>query len=169
MQELRLTVKKRAFPSRGRVRLNVVHLPFLGVVEGGNVELINEETGKTINAVVIADTMVVEGQIRVSEEDLAALGLLDTAMLLVRKAAPLQEKIKKAAADANVRVAQGVDQLDRTLRKTSEDVTAEAGKAADTMKQEIKRASGKVEEAAAKTTDTLKKTVKKVTDSKDDL
>jgi hypothetical protein len=154
MQEIRLTIKRRDFPSRGRVRLNVVHLPLLGVVEGGSVELINEATGKTLKVVVIADTMVVEGQIRVSEEDLAALGLLDTATLLVRKAAPLQDKIGKAAADTNVMVAQGVDQLDRTLRKMSEDVTAEAAKAAETMKQEMRKASGKVEEAAAKTPDT---------------
>jgi len=167
MQAIRLTVKKRASPGRGRVSLNIVQLPILGIIEGGSIELVNEATGKTITVTVIADTMVVEGQIRVSEEDLAALGLMDAATLLVRNATPLQEKIKKAAADANVRVSAGVDQLDRTLKKTSEDVAAEATKAADTMKQEMKKASDKLGEAAVKTTDSLKKTVKKTTEFKE--
>ena len=46
MQEVRLTIKKRAFPSQGRVRLNVAHLPDLGILEGEHVDLINEATKK---------------------------------------------------------------------------------------------------------------------------
>ena len=34
MQEVRLTIRKRAFPSEGRVRFNVAHLPALGIQDG---------------------------------------------------------------------------------------------------------------------------------------
>src|SRR5208337_2516477 len=44
MQEVRLTLKKRAFPSQGRVRFNIAHLPDLGIQEGDHVDLINEAT-----------------------------------------------------------------------------------------------------------------------------
>jgi len=100
MQEVRLTLKKRAFPSQGRVRFNIAHLTDLGILEGDRVDLINESTKKIVTTSIIADTMVRQGQVRVSEEDLKSLGLQDEEEVLIRKAQPLQEKIKKAAADA---------------------------------------------------------------------
>jgi uncharacterized protein YjbJ (UPF0337 family) len=169
MQEVRLTVKKRAFPSQGRVRFNVAHLPDLGILEGGHVDLINESTKKTITTSVIADTMVREGQIRVSEEDLKALGLQDEEEVLVRKTPPLEEKIKKAAADANRSFSKGLDKLDEKVKKTTGDVKAGTAKATDTVKKETKKASGKIGKTAAKTANTVKKTVKKVTGTGEDL
>ena len=129
MQEVRLTIKKRAFPSQGRVRFNVAHLPDLGILEGEHVDLINESTKKTVTTSVIADTMVREGQIRVSEEDLKALGLQDEEEVLVRKTPPLEEKIKKAAADANKSFSKGLDKLDEKVKKTTGDVKASTAKA----------------------------------------
>ena len=52
MQEVRLTIRKRAFPSEGRVRFNVAHLPALGIQDGGKVDLINEETKKSVTTSV---------------------------------------------------------------------------------------------------------------------
>ena len=98
MQEVRLTIKKRAFPSQGRVRLNVAHLPDLGIHEGEHVDLINEATKKTVTTSVIADTMVREGQVRVSEEDLKTLGLQDDEEVLVRKTPPLRRKDQKGSS-----------------------------------------------------------------------
>ncbi len=187
MKEVRLTIKKRAFPSQGRVRLNIAHLPELGIHEGDHVDLVNETTKKSVTATVIADTMVREGHVRVSEEDLKTIGLNDDDDVLVRKTPPLQEKIKKVAADASKSLSKGVGKLDETVKKTTVDVKAgaaktadtvkketkkaseEAGKAADIMKKETKKASDKVGKAAEKTVKEVKKTVKKVIGPKDEL
>jgi hypothetical protein len=139
MQDLRLTIRKRAFPSRGRVRLNVAHLPALGVGEGERVDLINEETKKTVTATVIADTMVREGQIRVSDDDLATLGLDDDNEVLVRRTPPLEEKVKRAVDKA----------------------AAGAGKTADTIKKETKKAADSIGRQAEKTAGQVKKAMKK--------
>ncbi|MDD1687380.1 hypothetical protein [Methanoregula sp.] len=168
MQEIRLTLKKRAFPSQGRVRINIAHLPELGIHEGDHVDLINEATKKTVTTSVIADTMVREGQVRVSEEDLKILGLDDDEEVLVRKTPPLDAKIKKAAADASTALSAGAKKLDGAAKKTAGDVKAGAAKATETVKKESKKASDKIGKAAAKTADTVKKTVKKVK-GKDDL
>ena len=163
MQELRLTIKKRAFPSQGRVRLNIAHLSDLGIHEGDHVDLINEATKKTVTTTLIADTMVREGQVRVSEEDLKTLGLADEAEVLIRKTPPVQEKIKKAAADAGASLSKSAEKIDKAVKKTSEEVKTSAAKAAETVKKETKKATGKVSDAAAKTVKDVKKTVRKAT------
>jgi hypothetical protein len=169
MQEVRLTLKKRAFPSQGRVRLNIAHLPEIGILEGDHVDLINEATKKTVTATVIADTMVREGQVRVSEEDLKTIGLGDDEEVLVRKSPPLGEKIKKVAAEAGKSLSKSTKELDVAAMKTADDVKAGAAKATATVKKETKKASDTIGKAAAKTADTVKKTVKKAKGSKGDL
>jgi hypothetical protein len=99
MQELRLTIKKRSFPSKGRVRLNVAQLTDLEILEGEHVDLINEATKKTATVTVIADTMVPVGEVRVSEEDLKVLGLQDKEEVLVKKTPAMMEKLKKTGSD----------------------------------------------------------------------
>ncbi len=160
MKDVRLTVKKRAFPSQGRVRLNIAHLPELGIKEGEHVDLINETSKKTVTATVIADTMVREGQVRVSEEDLKAVGLSDDDEVLVRKTPPFQEKVKKAAADANKSFSKSVDKLDESVKKTAVSVKAGAAKTAASVKKETKKVSDSVEEVVAKATGKGKKSVK---------
>jgi len=169
MQDVRLTIKKRAFPSQGRVRLNVAHLPGLGIKEGEHVDLINENTKKSVTTAVIADTMVREGHIRVSEEDLKTIGLNDEDEVLVRKTPPMEEKIKKAAANAGKSFSKSADKLDEKVKKTTGDVKAGAAKAADTVKKETKKASDKIGKAAVKTVKDVKKTVKKATARSDEL
>ena len=161
MKDVRLTVKKRAFPSQGRVRLNIAHLPELGIKEGEHVDLVNETTKKTITATVIADTMVREGHVRVSEEDLKSIGLNDDDEVIVRKTPPFQEKVKKAAADANKSFSKGVDKLDESVKKTAATVKSGAAKTAATVKKETKKVSDSVEEVVTKTAGKVKKSVKK--------
>ncbi|MFA4849207.1 MAG: hypothetical protein WC626_05725 [Methanoregula sp.] len=169
MKDVRFTIKKRAFPSQGRVRLNLAHLPELGIREGDHVDLINETTKKTVTTTVIADTMVRVGHVRVSEEDLKSIGLNDDDDVLIRKTPPLEEKIKKAAADASKSLSKSVDKLDASVKKTTVDVKASAAKTADTVKKETKKASDKIGKAAEKTVKEVKKTVKKATGPRDEL
>lgn len=139
-------------------------------MRGENIDLINEATRKLVTTTVIADTMVPQGQVRVSVEDLMVLGLEDgNEVLVVKTPPPLQEKAKKAAADANVSFSQDVDKLDAAVRKTAGEVKMEAVKAAGSLKKEAKKASDSIGKAAGKTATAAKKNVKKVTGSKDKL
>ena len=95
MKEIRLRIKKRAFPSHGRVRVNAHHLPDLDANEGDQVDLINEPAQKTVTVTLIADSMVGEGDIRVSEEDLKALGMKEADEVVVRRTPPVPGKSKK--------------------------------------------------------------------------
>jgi hypothetical protein len=146
MHEVRLTVKKRAFPSQGRVRLNIAHLSGLGIREGEYVDLVNEATKKSVTAAVIADTMVREGHVRVSEEDLKTVGLLDDEDVLVRKAQVSGEKIKKATANA-------APLLAKDFSKPNDAV----GKTTGSLKKGTKKAADSIGKAAAKTTRKIKK------------
>jgi hypothetical protein len=161
MQEVRLTTRKRAFPSQGRVRFNVAHLPDLGILEGDRVDLINESTKKTVTVSIIADTMVRQGQVRVSEEDLKTLGLQDDEEVLVRKTPPLQEKIKKAAADAGTSLSKSAGRLDDAIRKTAGGAKSETAEKAVSAKKETKKVPAPTGKAAGKPAGTEKKPVKK--------
>ena len=97
MKEIYLTIRKRAFPSQGRVRFNIAHLVDLGIKEGDRVDLVNEATKKSVTVTVIADTIVREGQIRISEEDAKSVGLTEDDTVLIRKSPPATEKLRKAA------------------------------------------------------------------------
>ena len=169
MKDVRFTIKKRAFPSQGRVRFNIAHLHELGIQESDHVDLINEDTKKSVTAGVIADTMVRVGHVRVSEEDLKTIGLNDDDEVLVRKTPPLQEKIKKAAADAGKSLSKSIEKPDPKVKKTTGDVKASAVKSADPVKKETKKASDNIGKAAAKTVKEVKKTVKKATGPKNEL
>jgi hypothetical protein len=157
MQEVRFTVKKRAFPSQGRVRFNIAHLPSLGIREGDRVDLINEATKKTVTTAIIADTMVRQGQVRVSEEDLKTLGLQDDEDVLIRKTQPAQEKIKKAAAEVNTSLSKDNNKPGHAVKKTRGELKTGATKAAASLKKETKKASVTVGKSAVKPSKKQKK------------
>ena len=165
MEGLRLKIKKRAFPSHGRIRLHESRLTFLEIVDGDQVDLINETAKKTVTVTVIADRMVGEDEIRVSEEDLKSLGLRDGDEVSIKKTLALQEKVKKAAGDANTLFSEGVKKLNERMRKTTGEVKSGTAKTADTVKTEAKKAADKAGKIAGGTSETVKNRLK----GKDDL
>ena len=161
MTEIELTIKKRSFPSHGRVRLNESRLTDLKIVDGEHVDLINATTKKAVTVTVIADRMVGEGEVRVSEEDLKALGLKEGATVIVKKTPPLTEKFQKAADDANKSFSEGVGKLDSAVRKTGDSVKTSAAKTADTVKTETKKAADTVKTGTKKAADSVGKAAAK--------
>ncbi|NMB79767.1 MAG: hypothetical protein GYA23_11820 [Methanomicrobiales archaeon] len=149
MQEVRLTIRKRSFPSQGRVRIHVTNLSALEASDGDNVDLVNETAKRTITATIIADRMVRDGEVRVSEEDLSALGLSDGDTVLVVRSLPLMEKAKNAASGAGA-----------SLAKTAGEVKTEAGKAATGLAREAGKAGESIGKTAKKTAGDIKKAVK---------
>jgi formylmethanofuran dehydrogenase subunit D len=164
MTDLKLIVKKRAFPSHGRVRIHESRLTGLKIAEGDQVDLINEITGKIVTVTVIADRMVGEGEVRVSEEDLKDLGLKEGSTVVVKKTPPLKEKIEKAAQDANKSLSESVGKIDSAVRKTGESVKVEATKTTASVKAETKKVADTVKTGAAKTATAVKSGTKKVAD-----
>jgi ribosome recycling factor len=169
MQEIRLRVKKRAFPSHGRIRVHVSALQDLGVKEGESVDLINPAGPGTVSVAVFADTMVGEGQVRVSEEDLSALGLQDGEEAIVIKTPPLHEKVKKVAGETSKKVSAGVERLDEKVRAGSKDAVEGTKKAAGAIKKEAEQAARTAGKVAGKTAEKVKKSVKPKKGSGDDL
>ncbi|MCJ7742200.1 MAG: hypothetical protein MUO95_05890 [Methanoregula sp.] len=127
MDNLRLKIKKRAFPSHGRVRLHESQLTELKIVNGDHVDLINETAKKTVTVTVISDTMVGKDEIRVSEEDLKSLGLSEGQEVSIKKSLGIKEKLSKAPGD----VATGAKKAGAAVGKA-------AGSAADTVKKKVK-------------------------------
>jgi formylmethanofuran dehydrogenase subunit D len=138
MQEIELTIKKRAFPSKGRVRLHESKLTDLGIVNGDHVDLINETAKKTVTVSVISDTMVGIEEIRVSEEDLKALGLKEGDKVPVKKSLGLKEKLSKSTADVSAGAKKVGSDVATGAKKAGATVGKAAGSAADTVKKKVK-------------------------------
>jgi len=154
MKELRLKIKKRAFPSQGRVRLNESALTGLEIQNGASVDLVNETTSKSISVTVYTDSMVEKGQARVSEEDLKKVGLKDGDMVIVRATPPLTEKLKKTSGEAAKSVKEGAGKAGAAAKKVGGDISTGAKKT--------------YEGASKATKEGYEKTKKKVT-KKDEL
>ena len=101
MDNLTLKIKKRAFPSHGRVRIHESRLTDLQIVNGDHIDLINETAKKTVTVTVISDTMVGKDEIRVSEEDLKSLGLKEGEEVSIKKSLGIKEKASKTAGDVS--------------------------------------------------------------------
>ena len=138
MQEIELTIKKRAFPSKGRVRLHETKLTDLGIVNGDHVDLINETTKKTVTVTVISDTMVGTDEIRVSEDDLKALGLKEGDKVPVKRSLGLKEKLSKSSADVSAGAKKVGSDVAAGAKKAGTSVGKAAGGAADTVKKTVK-------------------------------
>jgi formylmethanofuran dehydrogenase subunit D len=138
MQEIELTIKKRAFPSKGRVRLHESKLTDLGIVNGDHVDLINETAKKTVTVTVISDTMVGQDEIRVSEEDLKSLGLKEGDKVPVKKSLGLKEKLGKSTADVSAGAKKVGSDVATGAKKAGASVGKAAGSAADTVTKKVK-------------------------------
>ncbi|MBU7035566.1 MAG: hypothetical protein HXS49_10275, partial [Theionarchaea archaeon] len=97
MEEVTLKIQKRAVRSRGRARLNNSMLSRLGAKEESKLEIVNDAANKSVTVTLFADSMVEEGFIRLSEEDLEALGLNEGDTVIIRRKAPLSEQVRDRA------------------------------------------------------------------------
>lgn len=139
MDSVQLIIQERAFPSRGRARLNEVYLKQLGIKEGDEVDLFKDASAKPVAVTVFADTLVEEGYIRLSTEDIASVGVAPGKTIIVKKRPPLAERVKKGAKDS------------------AESVRASAKGAADSIKGKAKKAEKDLKEGSSAVKDTLEK------------
>jgi len=155
-----LRVQKRAVPSHGRARLHTSMLTELGVQEGSKLEIINEPMSKKVTVTLFADSLVEEGYIRLSAEDLDALGLYEGDIVAIRRKPPISEQVRKEAAEAAERVTAEVgkagEKVEEAAGRVAEKIETgvdragkEVGEAAGTVKEEVVKAYGRVVEGAA--------------------
>jgi len=160
MDEVKLKVQKRAVPSHGRARLHTSMLTELGVQEGSKLEIINEPMSKKVTVTLFADSLVEEGYIRLSAEDLDALGLYEGDIVAIRRKPPISEQVRKEAAEAAERVTAEVgkagEKVEEAAGRVAEKIETgvdragkEVGEAAGTVKEEVVKAYGRVVEEAA--------------------
>ena len=138
MDTLTLKTKKRVFPSRGRVRLHETRLAQLKIVNGDRIDLVNETAKKTVTVTVIADTMVGRDEIRVSEEDLKALGLKEGEDVSIKKSLGIKEKVSKTAGDVSTGAKKVGGDVATGAKKAGAAVGKAAGNTATTVKKKVK-------------------------------
>ena len=150
MDEILLIAQKRAFPSRGRARIHEDALVELGIEEGATIEIGIPDIDKWVSATAFADSMVESGHIRLSEEDLKAIGTTEGSKLRIRKKASMTEQIKG-----------GVGKTGEAIKGTStESIKAGAAGAATSVSSGLGKAGHSVSAAFSNADEAAKKKLK---------
>ena len=126
MEDLTLTVKKRAFPSQGRARMNAATLKKIGVDEREDLDVGTTGKDRWITVAAFSDSTVRQDTIRLSTDDLAALGVEEGAAVIVKKALPLSDQVRETAHAAAGQVAGGIEGIRGRISQTLEPVAAKA-------------------------------------------
>ncbi|MBU7048162.1 MAG: hypothetical protein HXS54_17135 [Theionarchaea archaeon] len=150
MDEVKLKIQKRAVPSHGRARLHTSMLSELGAQEGSKLEIINSASNKSVTVTLFADSLVEEGYIRLSAEDIEGLGLQEADTVVIRKKPPLPDAIKREAGEAADRISEGV-----------EDIRERAGEAADRISEGVEKAGERAGVAAERISGEIDKRIGK--------
>lgn len=111
MADMEFIAQARAFPSRGRARLNTDDLALIPVNEEDSLEVYRTGQEKTISVTVFADAHVDKGSIRLSKEDLEQLDAREGDRLSVRKKPDITESIKKSTDEFARNVNAGLDSV----------------------------------------------------------
>jgi hypothetical protein len=107
-----LKVKVRAFPSKGRARIDESAFSELQLNEGDGLLLskfpaTSDDKSKPVSVAAYHDKHVQKGHIMLSPEDIAALGVAEGDTLTVKRKVPLTESIGKKAGATGKTVEEG--------------------------------------------------------------
>lgn len=119
MNQIELIAQKRAFPSRGRARIHGEDLSKLEAEEGAAIEVSILDMDKWVTVTAFVDALVDKGSIRLSEEDLKAIGADAGGKLRVRKKAPMTEQIKTTVKGAATSVSSGLGKAGESIKGTT--------------------------------------------------
>ncbi len=161
MDEIQLIAQKRAFPSRGRARIHEDALKELEIEEGASIDIGIIDAEKWISATSFADSLVTSGHIRLSEEDLKALGASEGSKLRVRKTPPMVDQIKNTVAGAGASVSAGLGKAGDSIKGAStESIKAGAVGAASSVGASLGKAGESISTAVSHTVEAAKKKLK---------
>jgi hypothetical protein len=158
MDEIELIAQKRAFPSRGRARINSDILAKLEIEEGASIDIGIPGAEKWISATAFADSLVASGHIRLSEEDLKVLGASEGSKLRIKKKPALTEQIKSSVSGAGVSVSAGLGKAGDSIKGASaESIKAGAAGAASSVGASLGKAGESISTAVTHTVEAAKK------------
>ena len=97
-------------------------MSLLGVKEGEAIELKNvpyseDQKPKKITLTIYADTMVEEGAIRISPQDVAKLAVAEDVIVHVQRKVPLTEKISLKMGMAGNSVKEGAEDMGESIER----------------------------------------------------
>jgi len=130
MEQIELIAQKRAFPSRGRARIHGDDLSKLDLGEGAAVEISIPDMDRWVAVTAYVDSLVDRGSIRLSEEDLKAIGADAGSKLRVRKKPPVSEQIKTSVQGAASSVSSGIGKAGEAIRGASPESISTGAKGA---------------------------------------
>jgi K+/H+ antiporter YhaU regulatory subunit KhtT len=145
MQEAILQAVKRAMPGHGRARIHEKLLTILSINDQSEVE-VSTESGQIITLSVFSDTLVEEGTIRISGDDLKKLGIPEGGKVTVRRKIPLDEQIKNAAGATADQIRSGADQIGVKAKEFSEKVREDTKPLTDKVSKAVKTSSDVIKE-----------------------
>jgi hypothetical protein len=115
MEDLTLTVQKRAFPSTGRGRVNAVVLKELGVEDREEIYIGTVAKDRWITIAAFGDSTVGVDTIRLSTGDLAELGVEEGTSVVVKTSVPLSDQVRQTAHEAAGQLAGGLERIMQTV------------------------------------------------------
>jgi formylmethanofuran dehydrogenase subunit D len=160
MEGIQLKVQVRAFPSQGRARIHESVLPDLEIKEGESLEILKypakyDDKSKPVSVAAYADTMVNKDVIKLSPEDMAALGVTEGDTVTVRRKVPLTEQIGKKAGEAGKAVSESAAHAGDVIAK-------KAGVAGETISKGASQAGVSIKKGAGETGEVIEKGAKDV-------
>jgi hypothetical protein len=151
MEGIEVKVQKRAFPSKGRVRVHTSLLADLALEAGSSVEVAGS-SGKALTLGAFADSMVAEGVVRMDPEDMKKLGVEEGEVVVVRRAKGITEKMKKGTKETTEKVTKGAKDVGGKVATGAKDVGGKVSKGAGSAAESVKK-------GASSAATTVKKTV----------
>lgn len=140
-----MKIQKRAVPSHGRARLHKSMLSELGAQEGNKLELINDAENKSVTVTLFADSLVEEGYIRLSAEDIESIGLQEGDTVVIRKKPPLPDQVRREAGEAAELISEGIERVGERAGEAAARVSEGMGKAGDRVGEAADRISEGIE------------------------
>ncbi len=162
MEQIELIAQKRAFPSRGRARIHGDDLAKLEAAEGAAIEVSILDVDKWVSVTAFVDSLVDKGHIRLSEEDLKAVGADAGATLRIRKKGSMTEQVKGGVKGAASSVSSGLGKAGAAIKGTTPEkisagakgaasgVSSAVGGAVEAAKKKLKPADAVVLDKALK-------------------
>lgn len=152
-----MIVRKRAFPSQGRARIHESVLETLQIAEGDLVDLTIEGDAVPHPVAAFADSLVEEGEIRLSSEDMASLHIGEGSAVTVTKRPPPGEKIRNAAKSAVGELKGSLDAAETSVKSGVARIEEKADSTATELKEELKKAESSVKKGASRVSGVIRK------------
>jgi len=138
MESIKLKVQERAFPEQRQGPDS--RDPYESPWDQGRRECRDLGRGdkKPVVVTIFADTLVEEGYIRLSPEDIAAAGAIPGMEVTVTRVPPIGERVKKSTEKTKENVKEDVKKAKETISKKASSTKESVEKGVESVKKNLK-------------------------------